>query len=104
MNPNEADILACAGLQDKAFCSTNDKCKWYRGKIVAANDNAVVGQPAGDNFCHPPTTVNWDTQGPYCLAELNKGQCESKGCMWSTGNVLNPDHDVCYFASFTQDA
>jgi len=44
---------------DQAKCS--GQCQWRKGKVVASNNDFVANSDIfASNFCHPPTTNNWD--------------------------------------------
>jgi hypothetical protein len=66
-NPDVTDILACDSITDQSHCGSKSYCKWYKGKTVTFNQYASVGQKLGMNFCHPPSTSNWDVIAPHCL-------------------------------------
>jgi hypothetical protein len=53
-------VERCTDTKDKEACV--DKCKWYKGKVVRPSqpDFQQGADLFGANFCHPPTTVNWD--------------------------------------------
>jgi hypothetical protein len=71
---------------------TNQQCHWRSGKTVATNDDFDVnGDLFEKNFCHPPTTYNWNVTAPECINSMTKDTCgQSKNCLWSTGKELAP--------------
>jgi hypothetical protein len=103
-NPDVNTILSCEAIKDQSACHTSTECKWYKGKTVASNTAATVGQKAGMNFCHPPSNAKWEEQAPFCLPEMNQGACEGKGCVWSIGTMISPALDFCGVTEFTTNA
>jgi hypothetical protein len=98
MNPDTSVILGCgAKTADKATCDSDAQCKWYKGKTVAPNNelSATGGSLLETNFCHPAILDGITTTLPACLTEKAKDLCEAKGCLWSTGKAMTPDHDFC---------
>jgi hypothetical protein len=65
---------------------TNQKCQWRSGKKVADNTEFVVdGDLFEVNFCHPPSTMNWNVTAPECVSSTGKQACDQlKNCDWST--------------------
>lgn len=47
------------------------------------------------NFCHPANLDGMDKSLPYCIKEMNKDTCVSKGCVWSTGKSFKPETSFC---------
>jgi hypothetical protein len=56
------------------------------------------------NFCHPPTTNNWEQAAPKCLAMMTQQTCKSAQCVWSTAKEFIPDSEFCAAAEISQDA
>ena len=93
MIKDTAQIVKCV-TSDEASCV--DQCQWRKGKVVATNDNLVAGADLfATNFCHPPTTTDWDKNAPACLAMNNKDACNQAQCQWSTGKEFIPNQDFC---------
>jgi hypothetical protein len=97
MNPDINSIMGCLSKQNLASCSTDNQCRWFKGKKVAANNElpstgAVLFK---DNFCHPANLVGIDKSLSYCLKETTKDTCSTKGCVWSVGESLRSGAGVC---------
>jgi hypothetical protein len=74
MTKNVTLIQECVNA-DKAVCS--GQCKWRKGKVVDANTELVANADLfGANFCHPPTTENWNEAIGNCISEYNQASCE----------------------------
>jgi hypothetical protein len=105
MTKDVALIERCTNA-DKAMCVEPD-CRWRKGKTVAKN---IVLDTANknlfeSNFCHPPSTDNWDVEAPACLLMTTKVYCEeTKKCVWSTGQQFAPDHDFCSAKEISREA
>jgi hypothetical protein len=97
-------LIKRCSYADETTC--NNGCKWRAGLAVAKNEQIDVNAPLFENnFCHPPSTDNWDELAPSCLSELNKQSCEQKGqCVWSTGKRFVPPVAFCSASTFTMDA
>jgi hypothetical protein len=95
MTDDYALIKRCAYSDDN---QCNNGCKMRRGKDVASNKDFNTANTAlfESNFCHPPTTVQWDEKAPSCLKEMTQLSCEEKQCIWSTGKELTEQgKDAC---------
>jgi hypothetical protein len=93
MSTNTTYIEECINA-DQAKCS--GQCKWRKGKVVAANNDLINGADLfGANFCHPPTTENWEKNLPKCITITNKDACAQAKCMWSTGKEFQGENDFC---------
>jgi hypothetical protein len=101
---DNADLIdKCVETKDRSTCV--DKCQWRRGKEVKDNKDLILGGDLfGSNFCHPPTTDDWDNQASKCITLKTQDDCRKAQCLWSTGKSLVPDHDFCAVARITQDA
>ena len=83
MEKNVTLIEECLNAE-QTVCS--GQCKWRKAKVVASNDDFKTGSDLfASNFCHPPTTHDWETAAPKCLTQLTKATCDSSQCVWSTG-------------------
>jgi hypothetical protein len=76
----------CNANADIGSC-VEPNCQWRKGKVVASNDDIDLTNKDlfASNFCHPPTTDNWEQAAPKCLTQMTKPTCESSQCVWSTG-------------------
>ena len=76
MTPNVTLIKECINADSAADCS--GQCKWRKGKVVAANmDIDLTNKDLfASNFCHPPTTDNWEEAAPKCLTSMTAQACE----------------------------
>jgi hypothetical protein len=93
MDSNVTLIDECVQA-DQAKCS--GQCKWRKGKDVAANNDLIKGADLfGANFCHPPTTDNWDQQIGQCISAASKDACSQAKCQWSTGKEFITDKAFC---------
>jgi hypothetical protein len=72
---DETTIKACIAA-DQATCV--GPCKWRKGKDVATNMDIDVNNKElfASNFCHPPTTDNWEQAAPACLTQMTQPACE----------------------------
>jgi hypothetical protein len=89
----------CIASQGKTSCesTTNPGCKWFKGKVVGANQQVVPGSKLFENnFCHPATIQSWEAQGQHCIPNQDETSCQAAGCVWSTGvELVPPEGDFC---------
>ena len=100
-----ATVGQCVTTTDPSQC--HGDCTWRRGKTVAFNNefSTSTAEPFMSNFCHPPSTADWDNQAPACLPMMTADNCTSlPGCMWSTGRQLvSPQQtEFCAVRYFSQ--
>ena len=84
-------IMMCLN-SDETTCVI-DQCKWRKGKVVADNNEIIADADLfGANFCHPPTTDDWDTNAQACLSMTSLDACNQAQCQWSTGKEFIPNN------------
>jgi hypothetical protein len=67
MDKNVSLISECVNA-DQAKCS--GQCTWRKAKVVASNDVFLPGSDVlTSNWCHPPTTADWEKYAPSCYKE-----------------------------------
>jgi len=103
-------IAKCINALGEATCAP--PCKWRRGRQPAANiptepatnDQVEPNAPLfSKNFCHPPSTENWEKEAANCLKNDVKSACEDAKCAWTSGKELTPSEDFCAPTMITQD-
>ena len=84
MSSNVTYIKECMNAE-KDVCT--GQCLWSKGKVVDSNNELVANADLfGANFCHPPSTNNWEEQLPGCIDFKNLDSCNAgRKCVWSTG-------------------
>jgi hypothetical protein len=97
-------IMKCVSADGPATCT--DECKFRKGKEVASNTDLDLTNKDlfASNFCHPPTTDNWEQAAPKCLDMETQTTCESAQCVWSTGKEFAPESSFCSAAEISKDA
>jgi len=95
---NVTAIVSCARA-DQYSCGdywnyNAYQCRMYRGKEVANNTyQGYYGDKLFEsNFCHPPTTYDWNEKAPRCLNYTDGQSCSMNQCVWSTGKGLMPQN------------
>jgi hypothetical protein len=78
---------------------------WNQGKTVANNTYFDYGKLFESNFCHPPTTEDWQVDAPVCLNRTDDQSCAAEGCVWSTGkSLINAQGGFCQLEYVSQNA
>ena len=67
MDKNISLISECLNAE-QTQCS--GQCTWRKAKVVATNDVFLADSDTlTSNWCHPPTTADWEKYAPNCYSE-----------------------------------
>jgi hypothetical protein len=78
MNPDPNVIVGCGAKTTvgKDACDADSQCRWYKGKVVATNNDYVANAPLfQSNLCLPATSADINATLPLCLPLTDKNAC-----------------------------
>jgi hypothetical protein len=94
LTSNVSVIMECTSAQDEQSCMPGGfnfsagmpPCMWRRG-IVRVNNTVVDTANRAlfeTNFCHPPSTKDFNYTYATCVGFNDEQSCEQNQCSWST--------------------